>query len=168
MVLSAAMAAAMAAVVHWTVHPNTDWPSNLPGKPSCPLKAQNASACAAACFALEDCVATSWNECGAGMEGDCCCNLKCSTNGQTHKLGEAGVVVRPDGGDRCHRPPKPWPPPPPPPPPLCPSTMPAEWRAACLRAELFYEDPAAIPQVDSLLPEVANGASSFPVQYRLQ
>eukprot|EP01047_Picozoa_sp_COSAG01_P083987 COSAG01_NODE_17826_length_1121_cov_1.724070_1_plen_315_part_10 len=137
----------------WHVMQGVDWPHNLPGGNDCSVRAANASGCADACASQPHCAAVSWNQ-----HTDHCCNFKCNTRGQTSKKSEQGVEVRPEA-DFCKLPPPPpVPAPPPSPSQLCPvSHIPAEWLAACLAAELFFEPPTGPQQQPSLLPEVGNG-----------
>jgi len=142
---------------NWTVLANTDFPQNGGGPLSPAVTGASAAACADACFKLPECVAVVWNK-----GSDHGCNFKCSTHGKVAKLNEEAVIVRP-GGDTCGiKPPPPPPPPPPTPANLCPATMPADWRAACLGGDLFYEAPPA--SADSHMPAIGNGYIATFVQ----
>ena len=47
---------------------------------------------------------------------------------------------------------------------LCPPSVPSDWRAACLGAELFFEPPTGPQQALSLMPEVSNGHVGWKLQ----
>lgn len=76
-------------------------------------------------------------------KGDHGCNFKCSTTGRTTKANEEAVVVRPEKDTCSTPPPPPLPPTPPTPANLCPVNIPADWRAACMGGDLFYDDGTA-------------------------